>query len=106
MLFIKVREMSFSKNLVKDQTVVKKHWHLASVTVRVERGSFIVFFSQIEEFNGTGSPLMGTPLLSFKPLPWCQICQLLTLHFCCDTSVMAGLFSFDNVLKVIQGDTL
>ena len=40
MIFSKVRKLSFSGHLVKDESVVRKHWHQPLVTDRVGEGSY------------------------------------------------------------------
>ena len=56
-LFTKVRAMSLSMKLVKNQTEVKKYWPLPLVAARAEEGSFVVPIAQIGELSGTGSIL-------------------------------------------------
>ena len=82
---------------------MKKYWPLPLVVAWVGDGSSIIFAAQIGEPSGTSSILMG-PLFSFEPLPWDQMCQLLTLHFFYHLGEMAKLFFFNDVIKVVQAN--
>ena len=95
--------MSFSKNLVKDQTKISKFWHqplIASAWVR--EGSSIGSDAQIKEPNETGLAPTGIPLLSFELLPWSEIRRLLTLYFFHRSCAMVDLFFFDEFIKSMQ----
>ena len=54
-LFIKVQEISFLGNLVKNQTKVSKYWPRPPVVAWVGKGSLVVPTAQIKEPSGTGS---------------------------------------------------
>ena len=101
-LFIKVQAMFFSGKLVKNQTKVKKYWHVPLIVARVGKDFYVIFAAQIEEPSGTSSTFTSILLFSFEPLPWNEIYWLLTLHFCYHSGEMAELFSIDDVVKVVQ----
>ena len=56
MVFSKVRELSFSKNFVNDELVIRKHWLQPPVASRARGGFSANPATQIGEPSGTGSP--------------------------------------------------
>ena len=82
--------------------MVKKYYLLPSVASRAREGSLANPSLKVEEPNGTGSSPTNILFLPFEPLPWDQMCRVLTLCFCFDSSAMVELFSFDDVLNTVH----